>query len=301
MDSSAFERIGTLLEVPNEVVRDRAAKCLIDTCSDRGDLLKRALTTLSGDKEQMGFKNEAVDEGMRRAGICHVCLRLVDEEAPVSLYMKALTGILLDQKQLAAAKIAQVILAKLMCENHEAFHGFNILEIVKKQYQFHNLKTEFLDAFMRAFGLFAVRRFAADIIQECIDSFSGNGRCYLETMVPYLVCFPFEKQVIIHKFLTEECEKNRFDGNLFLMAARAFAAVAPSVSMYCGRFLEAAKKSLVHFEVVSILRPLLESIGPHPLDKVNTIIVLSEEDKRSVGTTVAPSYQSVAVQFEPSN
>ena len=47
-----------------------------------------------------------------------------------------------------------------------------------------------------------------------------------------------------------------------------------------------------------MLRPLLESIGPQPLDKVNTIIVLSEEDKHDVGTTAAPSYESVGVQFE---
>ena len=272
--------------------------CLIELYKDRNDLLRKALITLSGEENSLNFKKDAIDEGMQKAGICYLCLKLIDEEIPISLYMKAFTGILLDEKLLAAGQIAQTILAKLINENPEAFHRFNILEIIKKQHQFHNLSVEFLDAFINCFGLYAIRKFVIDIVQPCIDDFNGNGRSYIEIFIPYLIYFPFEKQVLIHKFLTEECEKNRFDNKLFIMTAKSFAAVSPTVSMYCGRFIESSKKSLVYCDVISILRPLLESIGPQPLDKVNTIIVLSEEDKHDVGTTAAPSYESVGVQFE---
>ncbi|KAH0792639.1 hypothetical protein GPJ56_003473 [Histomonas meleagridis] len=286
------------LDYPNLSFQKSAAYAIYNLTEDKTQLQKQALNSLIQAEESLPFPTEAPNLNIRNTGIIVLCMYLTDQPILISEYMKALYPILLDETQKNAATQAQLLLSTLMKYNSTEFHHFDILSLVRKQFEHHNLRPQFLLSFINTFGIYSIRKFCIEVLSQCIEDFDTNGLQYIKVFIPYLMHFPYEKQLELHKFLTEQCEKRRFDSELFITTAKSFAAIAPTVSLYCGRFMEAAKLSFVNSSVKAILRPLLEPNGPQPPQEVHNIIVLADDEKCDVETLAEPSTVSVGVQYE---
>jgi hypothetical protein len=188
------------------------------------------------------------------------------------------------------------LLRKLLSSNPTTFHSVNLVEAAAIQFTRRRLHPAFFDGVLRTYGLFAIRRFCFGVLPQFIETFDGGGRIYIASLVPYLAYFPADLQIKLHSFLVSRCECRRFDSKLFELTATAILASAPTVSPLCGRFLNAAAKSVCNGYVYAALRALLEPMGPPPQQSLSGMIVLPEDSKQTAETQVVPEHHCADMQ-----
>lgn len=292
------------LDYPSNKIRKSAAFAIINCCTDRGKLYISALAALSKSEtiEPLTFPFPIKSEDIRNAGIFTLCRFLLDEEAPTSLILEAVSPTLLSNNWKASSIEAQLFLSTLLLSNPTAFHKYDtIFEFIQVQYDANLLQPEFLSAVMQTYGTWAVKKIGIQLLPKLIDQFDDNGRILIPSIIPFLIIFPRKLQLDLQQFLVDRCKTKPFDADLIEMTTSSITAIAPTVSPFCGEFMEIAKHTIKAGYVATNLKPLLEPNGPPPPHEVNLVIVLDEEDKHDAGVQMTPSYESVETQVGTTN
>ena len=273
------QRITELLEYPNSHVQKVAASLIARHHS------KDAIESL--------LKGASAKTDVQKCGMVQLLNQCLDEERPVRFYVGLLGPILLSEDFPAAAHEAQHLLAVLMRENQAAFHGLDCLKFVEHQLARGALVPEFLDACLRCYGLFAVRRIESGVIPKLLATENVE---LIKPVVCYLGYTSVQTQFQVQQALVEMCQRRPLDGDLHELAANAILSSAPAVSPVTGKFMEVVRRSPRSRAIANLLRNLLEPAGTAPLHKLSAVVVVADEDKRSIESQVAPDYACTEVQ-----
>lgn len=287
------------LDFPSYKIQKSAASAIVNFCQDRKNLYISALAALSKSEimQPLSFPFPVKNEDTRNAGIFILCKFLCNEEAPTSLIMDAIRPTLLSDKYKSSSTEAQLYISELLSANPAVFHRRSvILDFVQAQFNSGYLQPEFLSSVMQCYGLWAVKKIGIQLLPKFIEQFDDIGRELISCIIPYLICFPNNLQMSLHHFLVSKCESKPFDAKLIEMTTDSITAIAPTVSQYCGKFMEIAKHTVRAAYAATNLKPLLEPLGPPPPHEVSLVVFLDEEDKHNVDVQVTPSFQSVEVQ-----
>lgn len=292
------------LDFPSYKIRKSAAFAIVNCCSDKEQLYASALAALSKSEtiQPLAFPFPIKNEDIRNAGIFTLCRFLADEEAPLSLILDAVRPTLLSNQYQQSAIEAQLFISTLIFSNPIIFHNIDLIfEFIQIQFDAGYLQPELLSSTMQAYGLYAVKKIGIQLLPKLIEQFDEIGRELIPSIIPFLSCFPRNLQMSLHQFLVEICETKPFDAELIEMTTHSITAIAPTISPYCGKFMEIAKHTVRAGYVATNLKPLLEPNGPPPPHEVNLVIALDEEDKHDIDVQVNPSYESVETQVGTTN
>jgi hypothetical protein len=285
-----------LIEFPNVKIQRLIGRIISCQIPDRQILAEQIFAALSKRETVLFDEFPIRNEDLRFAGLIEMLHSLFDLELSASGYFEALKLILISQKYPQAAIAAQFLFARILGPE---FHPFDIVGIAEKQAEWQRLEPCFAEAVLRVFGLSAVRRLALKYLPRFIESFDERrGRPLIKEVLPYLRYFPAHVQFELHEFLVGECEKKRFDSELFEMTANAMRESAPAVSPSLGKFLEIARKSLRWAYVYAVVRPLLAPMGPPQRQTLSGMVILPEESKVTVGVQEKPIRTEEEVQTE---
>jgi hypothetical protein len=258
-------------------------------------LVREVLAALMKSETALFAGIPCTNEDLRFAGMIGMLHSMCDVEVSAVGYFGALAAVLRSEGLPMAGVAAQLLFARIL---GPAFHGLDVIGLAQLQADRGCLQAPFAEAVLRVFGIAAVRRLVVKYLRQFMETFDDGGRPVVAVVVPYLRFCPVHTQIELHAFLVGQCERRRFDSELFELTAAAIRESAPAVSPSLGRFLEISRKSVTRAAVLAALRPLLVPAGPPPQQQLSGMLVLPDELKTTAESQMTPECRAEAVQTD---